>query len=137
MKTYNISDVAKKFHLSKSTIRYYDQENLIAGLKRDTNGTRIFTNTSLTSIHTIECLKKTGMPIREIQQYFNLIQQGDSTLEDRLSLFTERKATVKLRIEELEQVLNEIDWKCHYYSQAIADGTEQYVKETAETNQSF
>ena len=72
----------------------------------------------------IECLKCTGMSIKDIRQYAVWAQMGDSTLEQRYHLFLERREAVMAQIKELEDQLKVIDYKCKYYEEAIAAGTE-------------
>lgn len=135
MKAFNINEVGEKFDISKPTIRYYEQEGLIPNIKRNKNGVRIFSTENINMIQSIECLKKTGMPIREIKSYANLIEKGDSTLNERLEIFNERKQEVESQIEKLNKTLKEIEWKQKYYQQAIADGTEKYVKQQVENEE--
>lgn len=133
MEFYGINEVAKMFDLTKPTIRYYDQQNLIPNLERNSNGERIFSSSNIHTIQSIDCLKRTGMPIKEIKKYIQLVEQGDSTLESRLDLFLEREKKVNSQIEDLYKTLDEIRWKCNYYKEAIADGTEKYVQEKVES----
>ena len=132
MKTCTIGEIEQKFNLTKSTIRYYDEEGLIPNLMRDENGNRIFSSENVNTIQSIECLKKTGMPIKEIKNYVRLIQEGDSTLNKRLTFFEERERIVQAQIRKLNETLDEIKWKCDYYQEAIQDGTEKNVKARAE-----
>lgn len=134
MKMYNITEVGEKFGLSKSAIRYYDDIGLIPDLKRDQNGTRIFDASNINMIQSIECLKKTGMPVKDIKKYVALIQAGDSTLETRLDVFKKREKIVLKQIQELQETLSEIKWKCDYYQIAIDDGTEKIIKAKAESD---
>lgn len=76
----------------------------------------------------IECLKCTGMSIKDIRQYAMWAQMGDSTLEQRYNLFLERREAVMAQIKELEDQLKVIDYKCKYYEEAIAAGTEDIHK---------
>jgi len=133
MKFYGINEVAEKFNLTKPTIRYYDQENLIPNLQRNDNGERIFSSSNVHTIQSIECLKRTGMPIKGIKKYIQLIEQGDSTLEKRLEFFIEREKQVNSQIKDLYKTLDEIKWKCDYYKEAIADGTEKYVQKKVDS----
>lgn len=134
MKTYTIGEVEQRFGLSKPTLRYYDEEGLIPNLTRDKNGNRIFNVSNINTIQSIECLKKTGMPIKEIKAYVRLIQEGDSTLEKRFTFFKERERIVQEQIKELNSTLDEIKWKCDYYQEAIEDGTEKNVKARVEAS---
>ena len=77
---YTIGQIAEKFDLSISTIRYYDKEGLLPNIKRK-NGIRQFDDQDLEVFLVIECLKKSGMQIKEIKQFlliqnlYNLLQQ--------------------------------------------------------------
>ena len=62
---YTIGQVAKLTGLSISTIRYYDKEGLLNGINRK-YGIRSFNDKDLNTIRVIECLKNSGMLIKEI-----------------------------------------------------------------------
>ena len=54
---YTISQVAEKFNLTISQIRYYDKEGLLPDIKR-VSGIRKFTDADIEVIFIIECLKR-------------------------------------------------------------------------------
>lgn len=128
MMPYTIGEVAKKFNLTHSTIRYYDQEGLIPNITKDERGNRIFDEEALAGLMTIECLKKSGMPIKDIKKFIDWCQQGDDSLQDRLAMFVAQKEALQAHIQELEHTLTYIDYKVAYYTKALADGTEENVK---------
>lgn len=64
---YTIGEVSKMFDIPISTLRYYDKEGLLLGLEKNDSGIRKFTKQSLESLRVIECLKKTGMQIKDIK----------------------------------------------------------------------
>lgn len=37
------------------------------------------------------CLKSTGMPLKDIKRYFELVDAGDDTLDERLKIFTDHR----------------------------------------------
>lgn len=84
---YTIGQVSKMFGLSISTLRYYDKEGLIPELNKDQSGIRRFDDQSVESIRVIECLKKSGMQIKEIREFMDWCIQGDQTLEKRKEMF--------------------------------------------------
>ena len=88
----------------------------------------MFSEQDLSMLRIIECLKCTGMSIKDIRQYAVWAQMGDSTLEQRYNLFLERREAVMAQIKELEDQLKVIDYKCQYYEEAIAAGTEDIHK---------
>lgn len=125
MKNYTIKDAARIMNLPASTLRYYDREGLLPFMKRSESGYRIFDENDIELLRIIECLKKTGMPLKEIRRFIDWIQQGDASLEQRYQMFLERKRMVENQMEELTEMLAIIDHKCRYYATAIAAGTEK------------
>lgn len=126
-KTYTISEVAEMMCLPPSTIRYYDGEGLLPFIEK-VNGRRIFKESDLSALRLIECLKNTGMPIREMKKYFELAKQGDSTLVERQQIILRQKQSVLDQIDFLKQNLSVIEHKEWYYKTAIEAGTEAIHK---------
>ncbi|SLL05491.1 Putative transcriptional regulator, MerR family [Mycobacteroides abscessus subsp. abscessus] len=128
MNTYSISEVAKKLNLTVYALRYYDKEGLMPFVERTSNGTRLFKDSDIESLKVIQCLKSTGMPIKEIKGFITWCSEGDSTLQQRYAMFLERKAAVEAQLEELKKTMDVINHKCNYYMTAIEAGTEDIHK---------
>lgn len=128
MKTYSISEVAKELNLTPYTLRYYDKEGLMPFVERRPNGTRLFKESDIDALKVIECLKATGMPIKEIKAFIDWCSDGDSTLQQRYDMFIERKANVEAQMEELKKTMEVIEHKCWYYETALDAGTEDIHK---------
>lgn len=128
MRTYSISEVAKVLNLTPYTLRYYDKEGLMPFVERTSSGIRLFKESDLGTLKVIECLKSTGMPIKEIKTFIDWCSEGDSTLSQRLDMFMERKATVEAQMEELKKTMELIEHKCLYYKSALDSGTEDIHK---------
>ena len=116
------------FHLPISTLRYYDKEGLFPNLERKGNISQ-FSDTELEAIRVIECLKKSGLEIKEIKQFFKWVSEGSSTYANRKNLFEFRKTAVEEEIKALEKTLAMLKFKCWYYEKALADGNENKLKE--------
>ncbi len=129
LNTYSIGEVAKELSLTVYTLRYYDKEGLMPFVDRTPSGTRVFKESDIEALKIIECLKSTGMPIKEIKAFIDWCTEGDSTLKQRYEMFIERKASVEAQMEELKKTMNLIDHKCWYYKTAIDAGTEDVHKE--------
>ena len=133
--SYTISEVANRMGISPSTIRYYDKEGLLPNVKRK-NGQRVFEEIDLRFLVLLTCLKNTGMPIKRIREYVEMIQQGDDSLTDRYQIIQEQRQFVLQQIEQLNYFLSELDFKDWYYQKALEKGTEEgivvedYEKET-------
>ena len=125
---YSISEVAKKLNLTVYTLRYYDKEGLLPFVERTTNGIRLFKESDIDALKVIECLKSTGMPIKEIKKFIDWCSDGDSSLQQRYDMFLERKAAVEAQLEELNRTMELINYKCNYYKTALDAGTEDIHK---------
>lgn len=117
--TYSIGEVAKMLNLSIPTLRYYDKEGLLPFLERNNRGIRIFNDSDLDTLKIVECLKATGMPIKDIKTFIDWCTKGDSTLQKRYEMFLERKAVVAAQMEEIKKTEKAIDFKCKYYKAAL------------------
>lgn len=96
---------------------------------RGSQGIRKFADKELEPIMDIECLKKSGLEIKDIKAFMEWCSQGSSTYSKRRELFERQKENIECRISHLEQALDMIKFKCWYYDTAIADGNEDRLKE--------
>ena len=125
---YTIGQVSKMFHLPVSTLRYYDKEGFFPEIKR-ASGIRKFDMKELEALRVIECLKKSGMEIKDIKQFMKWCSEGSKTYPQRRELFLKQKEAVESEIKRLEKALDMIRFKCWYYEQAIKDGGEDKINE--------
>lgn len=126
---YSIKEIADILGLPASTIRYYDKQGLLPFVERSDSGYRRFSESDLELLKMIECLKKTNMPIKEIRQFTVWLQQGDDSLKERHQMFMERRKAVEKQIEQLQETLKVINYKCWYYESALKAGTEAIHKD--------
>jgi DNA-binding transcriptional MerR regulator len=124
---YTIGEIAKKIDVPTSTLRYYDKEGLLPFIERSTGGIRVFKERDLAALELINCLKKTGMPIKEIKQFMNFTLEGDSTIDKRLEIISSQKEFVMKQMEELESMLDMLKYKEFYYHTAKEKGSCEYV----------
>lgn len=125
---YTIGQVSKLFGLPISTLRYYDKEGFFPNIQR-TSGIRKFNDAEIEAIRIIECLKKSGMEIKDIKQFIQWCSEGRSTYLKRKELFTNRQKAVEEEITQMQKTLDMLRFKCWYYEQAIKDGNEDHLKE--------
>lgn len=124
---YTIGQVSEMCGLSVSTLRYYDKEGLFPGMRRE-SGIRKFDETAIEALRIIECLKKSGLEIKEIKQFMAWCAEGSETYTLRRDLFLKRKKAVEEEIERMERTLALINYKCWYYEEAIKDGNEERLQ---------
>lgn len=124
---YSIGEISKMFQLPISTLRYNDKEGLFPHLKR-VNGVRQFSESEIETLRVIDCLKKSGLEIKEIKEYMSLCSLGNTTLKQRKEIFEKQKEEVLQEMEKLQKVLSMLNYKCWYYDQAIEKKDEAYVQ---------
>ena len=125
---YTIGQIAEMFQIPISTLRDYDKEGLFPNLQRS-GGVRRFSEREIEALRVIECLKKSGLEIKEIKVFMKWCAQGSSTYPQRLELFVRQEEAVKEEMRKMEKVLAMIQYKKWYYEQAIENGSEERVKE--------
>ena len=124
---YSIGQVAEMFDLPISTLRYYDKQGLFPNMER-VSGIRKFSETEIEALRVIECLKKSGLEIKDIKQFMDWCVEGASTYPQRKALFEKQRKRLEAELIHMNKVLDMLKFKCWYYEQATRDGSEDRVK---------
>ena len=124
---YSIGQVSEMFGLPISTLRYYDKQGLFPGMERR-SGIRKFGENELEALRVIECLKMSGLEIKDIKRFMDWCMEGPSTYPLRKELLEKQKKTVEAEIAHMNQILDMLRFKFWYYEQAIKDGGEDRIK---------
>lgn len=120
---YTVGEIAKMLGIPSSTLRYYDKEGLLPFVERSPGGIRMFQEKDYELLKIIECLKKSGMSIKDIKTYIKLTLQGNDTIEQRLELFKNQKNVLLAQMTSLQRTLDVLDYKCWFYETAKKAGT--------------
>lgn len=123
---YTIGQISEMFHLPISTLRYYDKEGLFPDIERQ-SGIRQFSEKEVEALRVIECLKASGLEIKDIKQFMEWVREGSATYAQRKQLFEDRRAAVEEEMRQLEKTLAMIRFKCWYYETALRDGNEDGI----------
>lgn len=110
---YTISQMAELFHVKPHTLRFYEKEGIIQPDRTD-SGIRVYSEAAKAQMEMAMCLKSTGMSLKDIRRYFDLVQEGDSTLGQRLDIFTQHRSRVLEEIDELQKHLAKIEHKIEW-----------------------
>jgi DNA-binding transcriptional MerR regulator len=117
--TFTISDAALKSGISAHTLRYWERAGLIQPVTRNGSGHRRYAEDDLERIKFLTKLRATGMPIRQVRMYAELLNGGDDTNEERLALLEAHREAVQARLEETAGHLELIDWKIDLYRERL------------------
>ena len=124
---YSIGQIAQMFDLPISTLRYYDKQGLFPKMER-VSGIRKFSETEIEALRVIECLKKSGLEIKDIKQFMDWCVEGASTYPRRKALFEKQRERLEAELIHMNKVLDMLKFKCWYYEQATRDGSECQVQ---------
>ena len=114
-----ISEVSEKFNISADTLRYYEKIGLIPPVNRDSSGVRNYTEEDCNWIEFILCMKNAGLPIKTLIKYVQLFQQGDDTIEERKELLMKEREELSIKIENMKNTLDRLDYKIAKYEEKI------------------
>ena len=120
---YTIGEMARKLNVAPSTLRYYDKEGLLPFVERSSGGIRMFKDEDMEWLKLLGCLKKAGMPLKEIRDFMEWSRQGDATIGRRLELIEKQRQSVLDQQKQLEDTLLMLDYKRWYYQTAREAGT--------------
>lgn len=126
---YTVGEMAKMLGIPASTLRYYDKEGLLPFVERSPGGMRMFQEKDYEWLQVINCLKKTGMPLKDIRKFIEMSMQGDETIEARLQLFQKQREVVRAQLAEVQETLDTLEFKCWYYEMAKKAGTTAIPRE--------
>ncbi|MBR6895496.1 MerR family transcriptional regulator [Lactococcus piscium] len=113
-----IKEFSEKTGLSIDTLRYYENENLLAP-KRNQHNYRDYTESDVCWVELLLKMKQTGMSINEIKGYAALQEQGDVSLANRIDILDKHLTSLKQAKETLEQTMSFVERKISGYKQRL------------------
>ena len=114
-----IAEAARASGVSAHTLRYYERAGLIDGEDRVSSGHRRYTDADLAWVEVLRRLRATGMPIRRIQRYAELVREGEGNERERLELLREHRTAVRAQLAEVRRHLAFIEQKIAIYEEKV------------------
>ncbi|MGI8645364.1 MAG: MerR family transcriptional regulator [Nocardioides sp.] len=114
--TLTIAETAERTGLTAHTLRYYERDGLMLSVGRSATGHRRYTDGDLEWITLITKLRRTGMPIRDVRRYADLVRAGSGNESERLQILQRHRALVRAQLEEVTQHLELIERKIDHYA---------------------
>jgi DNA-binding transcriptional MerR regulator len=119
----SIAEAARRTGLSVHTLRYYERAGLVVTpVDRTAGGRRRYHRLDLDWIVICTRLRATGMPIKTIRRYAQLVSAGRGNEQERLALLETHRAEVSAKLAEIEDNLKLIDHKIDVYRGRLAAG---------------
>lgn len=115
MATYTIREVARRFHVQTSTLRYYEDQGLLRNVERDDAGRRVYTDAHIGRLKAIVCFKHAGMSIDELKRFFAYEKDERAHIADMLELLESRHHAILEQRAALEEAYMHVLRKLHLY----------------------
>jgi DNA-binding transcriptional MerR regulator len=116
-----IAEAAREAGVSVHTLRYYERAGLLTPIERNGSGHRRFSAEDVEWVVVCTKLRATGMPIRRIREYAELVREGEGNEAERLALLEAHREEVRKRLREVRRNLELIDYKIGLYKERLAD----------------
>ncbi|MBW7454528.1 MerR family transcriptional regulator [Paenibacillus sepulcri] len=129
--TFTIADISKNTGLSYDTIRYYEKIGLLPPAKRKDNGQREYDKRDLDRFIFITHLKRTHMPLKEIERYMTMA--SDQKYSSCYSVLCEHKLRIESELADMNATLEIMKYKMDHFQDMMkrsglsADVTEEQV----------
>jgi DNA-binding transcriptional MerR regulator len=118
-----IAEAARRTGVSAHTLRYYERAGLVVSpVDRTSGGRRRYRELDLKWIIICTKLRATGMPIRGLRRYAELVAAGPGNEAERLALLEAHRAEVLAKLSEIQENLKIIDHKIDVYRGSLAAG---------------
>ena len=119
----SIAEAARRTGVSAHTLRYYERAGLVVtAVDRTAGGRRRYHQRDLQWIAVCTKLRATGMPIKTIRHYAELVSAGPGNEHRRLALLESHRAQVVAKLAEIQENLKLIDHKIDVYRSSVAAG---------------
>ena len=122
---YTMKEACEKTGLSYETLKFYCNQGLVPGVKRDANNRRVFDDRDINWINSLNCLKNCNMGIAEMQEYLRLCLEGPSSIPIRQAILEKKRAQLEQELKRVQDSIDYIDWKQGFYADVLS-GKQDY-----------
>ncbi len=103
-----IREMCQRLPMTDTTLRYYEKAGLLHRISR-ISGRRDYTEADYERVCEILRLRRAGVPLKTISNYFALADQGEQTADARRELLLCHRSEILGQIETRRQQLNALD----------------------------
>ena len=118
MTTWSTGEAASKCGLSQHTLRWYERIGLLGAIERGSDGRRRFSDGDLDWLSLLTKLRATGMPVRDMQRYAELVRSGAGQAE-RVELLKKHRDEVRRALASQRECLKLLDAKIGHYEECF------------------
>lgn len=119
----NIAQAAAQSGLTVDTIRFYEKSAMLPKIARDRRGWRSFDAQALDWLVTLERLRATGMPLKDVQRFAVLANSKTSkskvAAQERLALLLRHQERLYERRKALDACETYLKFKINIYRKQV------------------
>ena len=120
MTGWTTREAAEKCGMTQYTLRWYERIGLLDRVERTPDGRRRFSDADLDWLILLSRLRATGMPVRDMLAYAELVRSG-AREQERIDLLREHRERVRQGLSEQQECLKLLDAKIgNYCSRLVA-----------------
>ncbi|MCC8178364.1 MAG: MerR family transcriptional regulator [Cloacibacillus sp.] len=110
---YTVKQVSEITGISSYTLRFYDKEGLFPHLNRDEQDRRLFSEADVSSIETIQDLRKMGFSLAQIRSYLGAEERSDAKV--RRDIIMEQMNRLKSELAAVVRQMKMLQSKADLY----------------------
>ena len=119
MTGWTTREAAEKCGLTQYTLRWYERIGLLDRVERTADGRRRFSDADLDWLMLLSKLRATGMPVRDMLGYAELVRSG-AREQERMDLLRVHRERVRQALLEQQECLKLLDAKIGNYCSRLA-----------------
>ena len=120
---YSMKEVCRKTGMTYEALKFYCNQGLVPNVRRDEQNRRIFSESDIAWIRSLECLKNCGMGIREMQEYISLCLEGQSSIPHRKEILERKRLELEQELSRIRGSIAYIDRKQRFYDDVLSGKT--------------
>lgn len=117
---YSMKEACIEANMTYETLKFYCNQGLIPGVRRDRNNYRVFDENAVAWIKSLTCLKNCDLSIAEMKEYLALCLEGPSSIPTRQQMLEEKRAALEEKKRQVQEALDYIDWKQGFYRNVLS-----------------
>ena len=118
MTGWTTRQAAEKTGLTQHTLRWYERIGLLDRVDRTADGRRRFSDADLDWLLLLGRLRATGMPVRDMLRYAELVRSGAGE-QERMDLLRRHRERVRQALLDQQECLSLLDVKIENYSRRL------------------
>ena len=119
-----IGELAERTGRSVHTIRWYEAQRLIPGVRRDPQGRRVYNEQHVEWLALLDRLRRSGMSIKGLREYASMVRKGAASLRERQQMLRTHRRLIEERIADLTQARAVVDAKIEFYAKWLSTGVQ-------------